>query len=99
MQLTTTDRAIGILRAVGLNKFAAKVVYGLQGFKTAKAGPEAVHKSLEYALAKGVSGDYLEFGVFKGASLLYAQQRADELKLGAMRFIGFDSFEGLPDEP
>jgi O-methyltransferase len=54
---------------------------------------------LEYALANGVSGDYLEFGVFKGASLLNAQKRADELKLGAMRFIGFDSFEGLPDEP
>src|SRR5687767_3469999 len=99
MQLTTRDRAIGVLRAVGLNKLAAKVVYRLQGFKTAKALLGAINRSLEYALANGVSGDYLEFGVWKGASLLYAQKRADELRLGPMRFIGFDSFEGLPDEP
>ena len=99
MQLTTRDRAIGILRTVGLNRLAARALFRLQGFTTAKPLLEAVNRSLEYALANGVSGDYLEFGVFRGASLLNAQKRADELKLGAMRFIGFDSFNGLPDEP
>ena len=88
-----------MLRTIGLNRLVARAVFGLQGFTTAKPVLEAVNRSLEYALANGVSGDYLEFGVFKGASLLNAQKRADELKLGAMRFIGFDSFEGLPDEP
>lgn len=100
MQLTPTDRVIGFLRSVRLNKLAARVVYRLEGFKTANAAVlEAVDRSLRHVRANRVSGDYLEFGVFKGASLLYAQQRADELGIQPMRFIGFDSFCGLPDEP
>jgi hypothetical protein len=101
MNLTARDRTIGLLRMVGLNKVAARVVYRLEGFKTASGTVllNAIRQAFEHAKASGVSGDYLEFGVFKGASLLYAQQAADEMKLLGMRFIGFDSFEGLPDEP
>jgi O-methyltransferase len=99
MELTTRDRAIGLLRTVGLNRLAAKVVYRLEGFKTANVAVlEAIDRSFAHARAQGISGDYLEFGVFKGASLLHAQKLADALSLGAMRLIGFDSFEGLPDE-
>jgi len=99
MELTARDRAIGLLRTVGLNKLAAKVVYRLEGFKTANVAVlEAIDRSFAHARAQGISGDYLEFGVFKGASLLHAQKLADALSLGPMRFIGFDSFEGLPDE-
>ena len=61
-----------------------------------------------------VEGDYIEFGVFKGARLTQAYESATFLakyvnarkdpylaKMSArnmetMRFIGFDSFEGLP---
>jgi hypothetical protein len=61
-----------------------------------------------------VPGDYLEFGVFKGARLIQAYESATYLakyigagkdpylqkmsarNLDAMRFFGFDSFEGLP---
>ena len=40
-------------------------------------------------------GDYLEFGVFNGASLSDVYLTAK--KLGAqMKFFGFDAFEGLP---
>jgi hypothetical protein len=60
---------------------------------------EVVDRSFEYARANGVSGDYVEFGVFKGASLLHAQMVADKSGLGGMRFIGFDSFQRLPPEP
>ena len=35
MELTTRDRVVGLLKTVGLNKVAAKVVYRLEGFKTA----------------------------------------------------------------
>jgi O-methyltransferase len=99
MELTTRDRAIGLLRTVGLNRLAAKVVYRLEGFKTANVAVlEAIDRSFAHARAKNVSGDYLEFGVFKGASLLHAQKLADALDLSSMRFIGFDSFKGLPDE-
>jgi hypothetical protein len=86
---------------LGINKLAAKVVYQLEGFKTANVAVlEAIDRSFEHLRANGVpGGDYFEFGVFKGASLLHAQRRADELKLAPMRFFGFDSFQGLPDEP
>ena len=64
-----------------------------------------------------VEGDYLEFGVFKGARMTQAYEtavflhesvnKANKAKdpylhkisaknLETMRFIGFDSFEGLP---
>lgn len=100
MKLTARDRVVGMLKTVGLNKLAAKVVYRLEGFKTANTAVlDAIDRSFEYARANGVSGDYLEFGVFKGASLLHAQKRADQLGLEPMRFIGFDSFRGLPPEP
>lgn len=100
MKLTARDRVVGLLKTVGLNKVAAKVVYRLEGFKTANTAVlEAIDRSFEHVRANDVKGDYLEFGVFKGASLLHAQKRADELGLRSMRFIGFDSFQGLPPEP
>lgn len=100
MELTARDRVVGVLKTVGLNKLAAKVAYRLQGFKTANTAVlEAIDRSFEYVRANGTSGDYLEFGVFKGASLLHAQKVADQLGLDEMRFIGFDSFQGLPPQP
>lgn len=100
MELTPRDRVVGLLKNMGLNKLAAKVVYRLEGFKTANTAVlEALDRSFEYARANGAAGDYLEFGVFKGASLLHAQKLADRLDLDHMRFIGFDSFQGLPPEP
>lgn len=41
-------------------------------------------------------GDYLEFGVYRGDSLAAAWRGAVAGGLDGMRFIGFDSFEGLP---
>ncbi len=38
---------------------------------------------------------YLEFGVWQGESMRYIASR---LTLDAARFVGFDSFEGLPDD-
>ena len=100
MELTPRDRAAGLLKNVGLNKLAAKVVYRLEGFKTANTAVlEAIDRSFEHTRVNSIAGDYLEFGVFKGASLLHAQKLADRLNLDRMRFIGFDSFQGLPPEP
>ena len=100
MELTTRDRVVGLLKTVGLNKVAARVVYRLEGFKSANTVVlGAIDRAFEYVRANGIAGDYLEFGVFKGASLLHAQRVADRLGLGRMRFIGFDSFQGLPSEP
>jgi hypothetical protein len=41
-------------------------------------------------------GDYLEFGVFNGASLSSMYIAAKKEQLQSMRFFGFDAFEGLP---
>jgi Macrocin-O-methyltransferase (TylF) len=39
---------------------------------------------------------YYEFGIFKGFSLWFAEQIAREYTDSSFRFLGFDSFEGLP---
>lgn len=54
-------------------------------------------KSLVYLKNKGIVGDYLEFGVFKGTSLLCMHRILSKLHITSMRLFGFDSFEGLPD--
>ena len=41
-------------------------------------------------------GDYLEFGVFNGASLSSMYLTCKELGADSTRFFGFDAFEGLP---
>lgn len=41
-------------------------------------------------------GDYLEFGVYNGTSMLCMYRALKEVRLGDSRLIGFDSFEGLP---
>ena len=43
-------------------------------------------------------GDYLEFGVFNGATLAGVYQVFQEFGLNEACFFGFDSFEGLPPE-
>jgi hypothetical protein len=51
------------------------------------------------SILKGIKGDdvgdYLEFGVFNGASLVSMYKASKELDL-SMRYFGFDAFEGLP---
>ena len=44
----------------------------------------------------GTTGDYLEFGVYKGGSMNHAMQMAEEMKIQDMTFYGFDSFDGMP---
>jgi O-methyltransferase len=41
-------------------------------------------------------GDYLEFGVYGGASLACMHRATAALELSSVRLFGFDSFEGLP---
>jgi O-methyltransferase len=48
------------------------------------------------AEAAAVIGDYVEFGVCHGSSMACMAEASDQVGLGAMRLVGFDSFEGLP---
>ena len=100
MKRTPRDRLVGLLRLLRLNRVAAGWVYRLEGFKSANVPVlGAATRALGHVRSEGIPGDYLEFGVFKGASLLHAQQTADRLGIHGMRFLGFDSFAGLPEEP
>jgi hypothetical protein len=44
------------------------------------------------------AGDYLEFGVFRGASLNAMYRASEGSAHSGIRVIGFDSFQGLPDD-
>lgn len=55
-----------------------------------------LRKIMNFTHQCGVAGDYLEFGVFKGATFAEAHRIARAKKLDDMRFFAFDSFEGLP---
>jgi len=53
--------------------------------------------ALDYINYEKIPGDVLEFGVFTGLSLaLFAQGHSFDPKGMTRRFVGFDSFEGLP---
>jgi O-methyltransferase len=43
-------------------------------------------------------GDYLEFGVYNGTSLICMYRALEELDLSHVHLFGFDSFEGLPPD-
>ncbi len=59
----------------------------------------AVQRALRFSQSCGTGqrGDYLEFGIFRGFTLWYAQALARDLEIADMRFFGFDSFRGLPE--
>lgn len=42
-------------------------------------------------------GDYLEFGVSRGASMVCMHRVTKKLNLKSVRMFGFDSFEGMPE--
>lgn len=54
---------------------------------------------LERRLGRDELGDYLEFGVFYGTSLLRMQRASADAGLARIRLVGFDSFEGFPRAP
>jgi hypothetical protein len=61
-------------------------------------GPEldVYSRVMKYIEFNRLQGDYLEFGVYKGASFIAAHRTAGKLRLNQMRFFAFDSFQGLP---
>jgi O-methyltransferase len=60
---------------------------------------ELIHRGLEHLVAHGGRdnlGDYLEFGVYNGTSLVSMFRETEAMRLTDMRLFGFDSFQGLP---
>ncbi|MEM7194488.1 MAG: TylF/MycF/NovP-related O-methyltransferase [Pseudomonadota bacterium] len=84
-----------------LFRFASRVYHTINGsFRTLSPGaPGAIQKSFEMLLERdgAVSGDYYEFGLFRGYTFLEAYKCCKNLNLNDVNFYGFDSFEGLPE--
>lgn len=90
-----------VRNSAALQNLAARLVCGVP--------PEVVHnveklvairKAFAFANLEGITGDYLEFGVFQGTSLIGAVNAFRALQEDTRcRFFGFDSFEGLRLEP
>jgi len=53
-------------------------------------------QSFAYLMNNRIQGDYAEFGVYKGETLLEAISAAKVFEQAGMRFCVFDSFQGLP---
>ncbi len=71
----------------------------LHGFRpTSRWQPKAIERAFEFVKKYRTleSGDYYEFGIYKGYSLFYAQKIALVHGVNTMRFFGFDSFTGMP---
>ncbi|MBX2878540.1 MAG: TylF/MycF family methyltransferase [Granulosicoccus sp.] len=84
-----------------LFRLGSRVYHTFNGsFKTLSPGtPQALYDSFELAkqYANGESvGDYYEFGLFRGYTLLEAYKHSQNLGVVDTHFYGFDSFEGLP---
>ncbi len=56
----------------------------------------AIEQLTEYLIGAKIPGDYLEFGVFRGTTFIHAFQYMSPY-LADMKFLAFDSFEGLPN--
>jgi O-methyltransferase len=62
---------------------------------------ELIHRGLDYLIAHGDRsqlGDYLEFGVYNGTSLVSTFRETEKMGFTNMRLFGFDSFQGLPPQ-
>ena len=59
---------------------------------------EMLEQAFMYTDHEEVLGDYLEFGVARGRTLIFAHKAAEKYasKVAGTTFIGFDSFEGFP---
>lgn len=90
-----------ILGALGLRNVARRLEVAIrsEAFRPAdKTTVEAVQRCLKMADEAGLTrkGDYYEFGLYRGFTFWSAQQFMRTLGNESIRFVGFDSFQGLP---
>jgi hypothetical protein len=58
----------------------------------------ALNRAVRWCIDEGIAegSEYYEFGIYRGFALWYTQALAKDMGVGDMRFVGFDSFFGLP---
>ena len=97
-------KAKDILAKLFLSKVyeAGLIGYGMNDDYLSQNQVKAMERKIAFAkisaLTNTIPGDYLEFGVFRGDSMVLAYHTIGCLAQdNVCRFIGFDSFEGLPE--
>lgn len=103
--LKAKDRRIGHLEAqlsdaAGTHAKIAELEARLTGLEQRllsyyKFRQDAIDMLADYLVGTQIPGDYFEFGVFRGTVFAYAFKIIASL-FPEMRFVAFDSFEGLP---
>jgi O-methyltransferase len=53
-------------------------------------------QAFEFVKTNSISGDYFEFGLWRGKTFGWARLMARRYRVEGIRFRGFDSFQGLP---
>jgi O-methyltransferase len=53
-------------------------------------------QAFDFIKTNGISGDYFEFGLWRGKTFGWARLMAQRYGIKGVRFRGFDSFQGLP---
>ena len=54
-------------------------------------------QAFQFARTNGISGDYFEFGLWRGKTFAWARMMAARYGVKGIKFRGFDSFQGLPE--
>jgi hypothetical protein len=75
----------------------SKYIVGLQDILRYWPNEEMLKVAMKFVMHSKLDGDYLEFGVFRGANIVAAFHLAQRHGLDAMQFYAFDSFQGLPE--
>ncbi len=97
--LLHTEFVNPIANAIGKRLPIALSSYFYSAFGTELYDPRQPYfvKAFAHVATIGLKGDYLEFGVSEGHSLIMAHQAAKICQLKGMRLFGFDTFQGLPE--
>jgi O-methyltransferase len=92
-------RTLGALALRGLARKVEDVLVPKRFAPEDPFTPGGVERALMAARAAGLTkhGDYYEFGLFRGYTFWHAQHVMTIAGEREMRFVGFDSFAGLPE--
>jgi hypothetical protein len=95
---TKIGRSLNLLGLRGVARSIERRLISGQFHHADTHTPLAVERALRTAMDRDTvtRGDYYEFGLYQGYTFWYAQKVMQEAGNVSMRFVGLDSFEGLP---
>jgi O-methyltransferase len=78
-------------------EFVLRLLYRMDGALPMRLSEKGMlTQAFAFAQLNGISGDYMEFGLWRGRTFLHAYRMKRLHRLKNMHLWGFDSFQGLP---